>query len=276
MLRQIKGKLARNKTLYDFYKRMKVAERSPYENIYHCCTQKTASQWFKAVFQDPVFYKYTGLEAWPFSQIPDTFQQASITEPLPKNTVGTTMYIDHPTFLDIPKPSRYKAFFVLRDPRDIVVSWYYSVIYSHVPRGTIPVHREKLGKLDLQEGFRYSMDWLNNYGLFSGQRSWVEARNRGSRVKIFRYEDLAKDNKSFLASLLEFLEVNLPQGEFEELYSRHSFEALSSGRKSGEEDVESHLRKGTAGDWIERFDSETVAYFNQLTGDLALVLGYGQ
>lgn len=35
---------------------IEVKNRAPFDNIYHCCTQKTASQWFRALFNDEVFY----------------------------------------------------------------------------------------------------------------------------------------------------------------------------------------------------------------------------
>ena len=39
---------------------------SPFDNVYHCCTQKTASQWFRGIFADPAFADHTGLEEVPF------------------------------------------------------------------------------------------------------------------------------------------------------------------------------------------------------------------
>jgi hypothetical protein len=32
--------------------RRRVVRRSPHQNIYYCCTQRTGSQWFKRVFRD--------------------------------------------------------------------------------------------------------------------------------------------------------------------------------------------------------------------------------
>src|SRR5919112_6177189 len=38
-----------------------VHSRCGYGNIYHCAVRKTASQWIKALFSDPIVYRYSGL-----------------------------------------------------------------------------------------------------------------------------------------------------------------------------------------------------------------------
>jgi hypothetical protein len=52
------------------------------------------------------------------------------------------------------------------------------------------------------------------------------------------------------------------------------FEKKTGGRKAGETDVESHYRKGVAGDWINHFTEKHVAYFNDRFGDVLLRTGY--
>ena len=39
----------------------RVVTHSEYQNIYHCAMRKTASQWVKAVFSDPIVYRHSGL-----------------------------------------------------------------------------------------------------------------------------------------------------------------------------------------------------------------------
>lgn len=255
-------------------KRPKVKQTSPYQNIYHCCTQKTASQWFKAVFNDYIFYKYTGLEIYSFEQIVPHFQDASFNGPLPLNTLGTPFYLDYSSYLSLPKPDRYKTFFILRDPRDIVVSWYFSTRYSHPPIGGIPQQRIELENMDLQKGLMYGIDYLMEYGLFDGQRSWMQIDKENDNVMIFRYEDLSQDNLKFLINLFNFLKVDIPEKDLLTLHKHYRFEALSNGRKHGVEDQKSHYRKGIAGDWKLYFHESTKEYFNNITKDLLSVLGY--
>jgi hypothetical protein len=271
-----------------------------YSNIYHCCTQKTASQWFRQVFADPVFFRYSGLSMVPYEVIGLRFARthsedvalpvkwtmpwvkegrdldAAASERIlrrgfPSRTIATHLYVDYGTYSAIPKRGSHRTFFVLRDPRDIVVSWYYSARYSHENISVIPELRAALKGLEPQEGFRRVIDTLQWWRSFDAQRSWAR-----SGEKIFRYEDLAADELRFTKNLLDFLDVRIPDAEVEALCARHSFQTKSGGRAHGAEDVRSHWRKGVSGDWRTRFDGETLAYFRRVTGDLVRELGYDQ
>jgi hypothetical protein len=250
----------------------RVKQPVPYDNAYHCCTQRTGSQMLRKVFADPLFHRYSGLRPWVFTQDPERVQDARIDTPLPPRTIGTNLYIDYPTFVRIPKPDAYKAFFVLRDPRDIVTSWYFSARYSHKPTGLIPRFREDLTHLDLGAGLKYSIDTLWERGLFKAQLSWADAA--AASVRIFRYEHLADNQPAFLRSIFEFLGVAIPDEEFRALCSSHSFEANSGGRCIGQSDPGSHYRVGTAGDWGNYFDHAVIDHFRQTTTDLLERLGY--
>jgi len=278
--RRLRHALARFKVVRDLQelgrrmrrKSVRVVQRSRYDNIYHCCTQKTATQWIRAIFTDPIAYRYTGLDVLPYPHLGLRF--AHFDSPFPRRTFAATLPIDYPTYLSIPKPERYKTFFILRDPRDIVVSWYFSAKYSHLPFGPIPGLRGDLENLDLREGLRYMIDKLEDWGSFWAQRSWMEVTEDRENIKIYRYEDLASDNRSFLQQLFDYLDIAMPEKDFTVLYERHTFVKHSRGRKQGEEDLYSHYRKGMAGDWKNHFDRSTMAYFRQVTEDLLEVLGY--
>ena len=249
-----------------------IVQRSPYENIYHCCTQKTASQWFKAIFTSGPFYRYTGLLMPPYRAL--GLRTASFDQPFPKRTIAAHLYISYPTYLSIPKPSNYKTFFVMRDPRDTVVSWYFSTKFSHAPIEPIPTLRKELEKLDLKEGLKFSIDRLEEFGLFEAQRSWVEQAAHDSTVKVFLYEDLASDHHAFLRSLFDYLSIDMPEPEFNAVCESHRYERFSKGRNQGSENLNDHYRKGVAGDWQNHFDEATLNYFQHVTKDLVEVLGY--
>ena len=59
------------------------------------------------------------------------------------------------------------------------------------------------------------------------------------------------------------------------LLARYSFEALS-GRKPGQEDTGSKLRKGVAGDWRNHFTPAVQEAFDDETTDLVARLGYAR
>ena len=261
----------RLRELYD-YSGFRVIQRSPYGNIYHCCTQKTASQWFRRVFCDPVVFRYTGLRPFRYRQL--GLREAHFDQALPASTIAIHLYVDYVTYAAIPKPESLKTFFILRDPRDIVVSWYFSAKYSHKPVYPIPELRRNLDQLDMQGGLKYLIDAWDGFGLFDAQRSWMARGQTDENVKVFRFEDFSADNRLFLWDLLEYLDITLPEQEFEALYDRHKFSQLAKGRQQGVENTQSHFRKGISGDWKNHFDEPVTAYFQEVTGDLLEVLGY--
>ncbi len=250
----------------------KVSNRSSLTNVYHCCTQKTASQWFRSIFHDPFFYKKTGLVSSPYIEM--GLRTASFKKALPKRTVATHLYVGYPAYSTIPKPENYKTFFVMRDPRDIVVSWYFSAKNSHVLIDPVPQMRLDLEPLNLRDGLIYIINRLQEFGSFDAQRSWMNVSEEGDRIKIFYYEALAHDDKAFLQSLFEYLEITVSDAELSEFVERHTFSKLSGGRKPGEEDINSHYRKGQSGDWKNYFDNSVMSHFRQITGHLIEELGY--
>ena len=131
-----------------------------------------------------------------------------------------------------------------------------------------------LQNMDLQEGMKYIVDRLDEWGSFETQRSWINPHKDREKIKVFRYEDLARNNFIFLRRLFEYLNIVMPEKKFVSLYKRHKFERHSGRRKQGMEDRYSHYRKGIEGDWHNYFDRSTENYFRKKTGDLLEVLGY--
>lgn len=259
-------------SLRDTYRQTQVKQRSPFDNIYYCCTQKTASQWFRAVFDDADFFQYTGLRTLPFEEL--GLNHAELQGPFPTKTLVTHLYVDYPTYAALPKPRKYRTFFILRDPRDLVTSWYFSAKISHKPVWPIPEMRAALEGLDETDGLKYVIDKVASFGTFEAQRGWVEAATIDPNANVFRYEDFAADNGAFLAQLLNYLQIKMPAAEFEALCDRHAYSKKAKGRAQGEENVDSHYRKGVAGDWENHFNDEIMAHFRAVTGDTLEVLGY--
>jgi hypothetical protein len=203
-------------------------------------------------------------------------KQAVFNSALPTNTIGAHLYIDYSTYLTIPKPIAYRTFFILRDPRDIAVSWYFAARNSHKPVGPIPKLRNDLKKLSFHDGLKYSIDSLEELGLFWVQKSWMNISEDRENVKVFRYENFASDNYSFLVSLFNYLKIEMPEAELHALYVNNSFERITKGRYQGTEEKDAHYRKGVSGDWKNYFDQSLMSHFRKVTGDLLETLGYAE
>lgn len=253
------------------------------ENIFHCCTHKSASQWIMKLICDPIItYRYTGLDhfhyqnEWMGGEDPRPYFGRRFSKTFPKNSVVSPLYIDYEGFEKIDKPKKYRGFFVYRDPRDVTVSWYFSIRNTHptMDSGRVSENRKKLKSLDKKEGLMYSIKYLNNYGLYDAQRSWLNSEEN-PRIKKVYYEKLTGKNQlERVKELLKHCKIDIPKNSIENLIEAHSFERKSHGRKKGRESLDSHLRKGVSGDWENHFDTEVKKFFEKETNGVAEEIGY--
>jgi hypothetical protein len=242
------------------------------DNIYYCCSQKTGSQWLKQVLIDPAFFQATGLRVLPYVAL--GMKYAQLDQAVPLHTVLTHLYASYDTYAAIPKPQRFKTFYIVRDPRDAVVSWYYSARFSHNLIDPIPWLRERLDAVGFEDGMIFLIDTLAEWQFFDCQRSWFARGRSDPAIRIFPYEDLAQDEVAFLRDLFGYLDVRMSEHEFTGLSERHAFAKYAKGRNKGMEDQHSHYRRGSSGDWQEKFTDRIRNHFDATTGDLTAVLGY--
>lgn len=257
-----------------------VSHRSPFTNVYHCCIGRTASQWLRRMLSDSRVYYRSGLRTYTYQdRLPGRIDERRLTErtferPFPLHRIVTPLYFSFENFKDLPKPSAYRAFFVYRDPRDIVVSGYF-LRKSTDTLGNTAEDRNFLQAASLEDGLIYSIDRAERRGVFEAFRSWTDAASENPNVKLTRYEDLTGDD-SFrsIQELMSFFDVAIGPQELRELVARCSFDRLSGGRRRGEADRSSHYRRGVAGDWKQYFTPRIDERFNEVAGDLLRLFGY--
>jgi hypothetical protein len=261
---------------------METAYRSESANVYHCCVHKTGSQWIRSILSDPQVYKYSGLKGYHYqsglaggSDSRDVSHR-TFTEPFPAATVVTPLYIFFDSFRALPKPEHYKSFFVMRDPRDIVVSWYFSVRYSHTVLANVSKLRTTLEDMSPRDGILFAMDHLNRSGHFQLLDSWVDAPRTDPNVLLLRFEDLiGPASQEVFESLFTHCDIRMPRKPLSVLLAKYSFRALA-GRRPGQEDVNHHYRKGIPGDWRNHLDHALETRFTDITGNLLTRLGYAE
>ena len=254
--------------------------QSENENVFHCTVQKSASQWILSIASDERMYRYSGLAIYQYTQeMPGGFDPRKITErsfdkPFPPRTFVSPLYIDYDNFKNIPKPRKYKAFFLMRDPRDLLVSWYFSAKYSHALVGDLGKIRQELHRLDVEDGLLYAIDSLEYHGIFKAQSSWAGSPTKDPNVMLVKYEKLiASDNAVLFRQVLNHCDIRIPNNQLNDLLKSYSFEKLS-GRKRGQEDQKAHYRKGVRGDWRNYFTDKIQNRFMEASGDLLAVWRY--
>jgi hypothetical protein len=243
-------------------------------NIYHCCIQKTGSQWFKKVFTDDIIWKQDKLLMYSPRENFITDNEAVLNRllKLPDNLIVGPLYIRYNKFITIKKPENCRAFFIARDPRDLIVSNYFSLKHSHSPYDPyILKMREKLNNMTEEDGITELIDSLAP-GIKNTLEGWFSQDS--VQIKLIKFEDFFGNNQlNEFTDLLEFCNIQLPSNDVEYLLDKYSFKKIS-GRKLGTEDVKNHYRKGTPGDWKNHFTVNHKNQFKQIVGELLQKCNY--
>ena len=204
-----------------------------------------------------------------------------------------------------------RAFHYVRDPRDIVVSAYFSHRNSHSidPWTGLVEYREKLRSCSKEQGLFLELDFRSQQ--FQEMRDWENHTDNGS-IRSYKIEDVVSNPYQSFLDIFDFLglvdqeyysasnrlrlllakasckveplmgsSVRLPRSlkamPAERLlgiiYERN-FSKLSGGRQRGQADPTSHYRRGVHGDWINHFSVEHLQYFKERYGSLVLQYGY--
>jgi hypothetical protein len=167
-----------------------------------------------------------------------------------------------------------RGFHVVRDPRDVIVSAYFSHLTSH-PVDLWPqlrCHRSFLQSLSKDEGILREMEF--SAPVLYAMLFWNPST---PGVREIHFEDLIQDSEDRFCEVFEELGV-LPNRVSEtvarEIVGRHAFQCMSGGRQPGEENAAHHFRKGVPGDWRNHFKASHVDYFKKLFNPLLIKLGY--
>ena len=264
----------------DMYLKYKVRNLARYAtrrrqwNVFHCCLQKTATQWFMGLLREAA--QSSGVRLLPLTGgnvIPRPRGWEERLRAIPDGTIVTPLYIRAPDFLSIYDGRPFKAFYVFRDPRDIVVSDYFSLKKTHpIQNEYYAEWRHRLNTLSQVDGISArieNMDW----NFFTPLREWAEVRD--PRILLLKYEEFFGDGLfENTVALLEHLEISVGRPRLEKILEARSFAKLSKLPGAGSADASSHYRKGTPGDWRNHFTAEHIGQFKAATGDLLIRLGY--
>lgn len=178
-----------------------------------------------------------------------------------------------------------RAMYVVRDPRDAMVSRYFYSVRRHEerPGGRRSRRFRKLFpgsnlKDDVQQNLPVFIEDLMTRSLTHGM-NWAQhvrtyLNRRNDRVGLLRYEKLLDCGPAHLAYALEEMTGEPADVQcVQEAVDRCSF-ARQSGRKPGQEDRSSFLRNGQAGDWRNHFSREAASVLDRYCGEVMREMGY--
>jgi hypothetical protein len=189
-----------------------------------------------------------------------------------------------------------KIVFLVRDGRDVLVSFYYHQLLWNDKNKLNPkdviYHRKNTGfkdfkdvKGNLKEYLDYiylhkpsrfqHFTYMGNWYTFN--KEWLKAAKelgQEGRIYMIRYEDLLADTAGTMRTMFkDFFKLEVDEKKLQSVVDKFSFENQTK-RKKGQEDTKSFLRKGISGDWKNYFEQAERARFKELNGSLLEELGY--
>jgi hypothetical protein len=175
---------------------------------------------------------------------------------------------------------------LVRDPRDVIVSWYH-----HHARRSTPRTRARLGlPTDMTGVDLASFATAPAYGLPSVVdflERWVAIARAHPRAHLVRYEDLRARTVDELGAIMEFLGLPAARADLEAAAAFASFESLKEKERTGffrTEKLQARdpfdpasfkVRRGKIGGYRDELPAEIVARLDRLVAErLDPALGY--
>ncbi|XP_045899953.1 sulfotransferase family 2, cytosolic sulfotransferase 3 isoform X2 [Micropterus dolomieu] len=159
--------------------------------------------------------------------------------------------------------SKAKVIYVMRNPKDIIVSSYY--------------FHQMAGFLEDPGTFDEFMDkFLEGRVLFGKWTDHVKSWRHtelGDRIMYITYEEMCQDLPAALRRISEFLGRHLSEESIQKIAEHCSFKNMKANNMSNfslvpkkymDPDKSSFFRKGVVGDWKNHFSSESLAKFTSV------------
>lgn len=169
------------------------------------------------------------------------------------------------------RPEYKKAIYLVRDVRDVLVSYFYHQLFMRGFSDTI----DKFIPLFLEGR-------LDGYGRWDRHvRSWLDAARTNPNIKVVKYEDLRKKTKDTVTQIIEFIGIEPDPSKVKQLVEHNSLnqmkkkeqEAFLTIFKDKREDI-GFVRKGSVGGWRETLNPEDHRNIERIAADVLKRLGY--
>jgi hypothetical protein len=156
------------------------------------------------------------------------------------------------------------AILLTRDPRDMLVSLYYSVLKSHlIPRGleSFKLARKATESIDINEFVIKKADYL------AMQFKRYKNSLAGSDLKVYRYEDVIYEKEEWLADVVGKLGVRYDHKHLVNI-AKH-FDVIPDTENENE-----HVRQVHPGDHTKKLTPETIQELNKLLSGFLAYFDY--
>lgn len=158
---------------------------------------------------------------------------------------------------------RFRILLMLRDPRDVLVSRYFSEVFSHtVMNDSFAKHREKVSKMTVDEFVRYFSPELQE-----AYQTYLTTLTPLPNVLTVSYESMVADFPAWLQRTLQHLEMQPSNEALQKLLAQDHFSV-------SKEDVYSHKRSVHPGNYLRKLQPDTIEYLNEKFADILRTMDY--
>lgn len=174
-----------------------------------------------------------------------------------------------PDQIDVPTITAHKKIFLLRDPRDAIVSFYFSMKKSHSPPGDGPAREAFLAKrahidsLNIDEFVQQG----NGLFIFENMRTFLEWSKSLPNSTLFRYEDIVFEKRAWVNSIAEIFNLKVSTPKLNEIADK--YDIIPSEEKPNE-----HIRQVKPGNYKKHLSKRSIEYIEDNFGDLIIGLSY--
>lgn len=166
--------------------------------------------------------------------------------------------------LNFPGIEKFKHIFFLRDPRDVLVSAFYSFGFSHalpqnkIAKAAFLKQREKIQQGTIDDYAREAAtDWI--LPIYKNYQSLRESSNSS----LFLSYDLFNTNlPKFIKDLSSFLDFTLSEEKIQEIVK-----ANEKG-SNVKENISKHRRSGESGQFRDKLSPKTIQHINEIFSDI--------
>jgi len=236
------------------------------KRVVHITLEKCGSQWVRDVLCAPEIEFYSGMSC---SGETCSFL-TKVNFELPEGKFSGPIFAMNRAEWHCWKCPGDKAVVVLRDPRDRLISYFFSLFYSH----SIDQHNEwaKNRMSNIKNDSQRIKQIINGFSYMTRfYLGW--AIDADEDALVVRYELLVQDQRQEFGRILEWLGWHVPDKVLKAVVERLSFKNRS-GRSPGETDIFSHYRRGIQGDWRNYFSREHGKLWEQLYPGFLKKIGY--
>jgi hypothetical protein len=164
-------------------------------------------------------------------------------------------------------PYFYRVILLVRDPRDVIVSYYNYLLYLN----------RLSANTSISEFIRSKKYGVNNW--LQHSKSWYfQTKPSGQLVKIFRYEDLLADTEKQLFLVMELLGIHLNEQQLKQAIELSSKDRMKASEKKHFPTHKlnpkmSFVREGAAKKG-QKLSEEDQNFIEDVTREMASLLGY--